>query len=482
MGWEKSREPELRERLLRYNQQDCEALKTVTFSVREIIAHGKAGAHQVTKASEAKASHPNRLGKPTFAFPELEYVSKCAYFDYQRTKIYWRTDDNVKRIVRGRGAKTGYRHHRVNAVVPCRARSCIRCKNTVLRVVRTFSKVVYDLKFGPSGVKVWVVKYLGHRYRCPFCEVSFFPRAYPKGKGKYGHGVLAWAVYHKIALRQTHDSVRRGLNDLFGFGIEYAIVSKLKKRATQYYGTAYREIMGQLRRGHLVHVDETRVYVKGGSGYVWVFTNLKEVLYVYSGGRDGSVLREVLGDFNGVLVADFYAAYDSFECEQQRCLVHLIRDINDDLLKNPFSPEFKDFVRELSVLLKAIIETVDRYGLKRRFLGKHKREVARFWRDRIDTESACELVQRYQDRFRRNERRLFTFLDHDGVPWNNNNAENAIKAFAALRRGAEGLFTENGLRETLRLLSISQTLRNRGESFFEFLKSGRRSLVDFCEK
>ncbi|MGO9838532.1 MAG: IS66 family transposase, partial [Polyangiaceae bacterium] len=65
----------------------------------------------------------------------------------------------------------------------------------------------------------------------------------------------------------------------------------------------------------------------------------------------------------------------------------------------------------------------------------------RFWRDRIDTESACELVQRYQDRFRRNERRLFTFLDHDGVPWNNNNAENAIKAFAALRRGAEGLFT-----------------------------------------
>ncbi len=25
--------------------------------------------------------------------------------------------------------------------------------------------------------------------------------------------------------------------------------------------------------------------------------------------------------------------------------------------------------------------------------------------------------------------KLFTFIEHDGVPWNNNNAENAIKQF-----------------------------------------------------
>src|SRR5712691_4015582 len=29
--------------------------------------------------------------------------------------------------------------------------------------------------------------------------------------------------------------------------------------------------------------------------------------------------------------------------------------------------------------------------------------------------------------------RIPTFLDHDGVPWNNNNAEHAIKAFVPLR-------------------------------------------------
>jgi hypothetical protein len=54
---------------------------------------------------------------------------------------------------------------------------------------------------------------------------------------------------------------------------------------------------------------------------------------------------------------------------------------------------------------------------------------------------------RYLRRFERNRERLFTFLDHDGVPWNNNNAEHAIKAFARLRNVIGGTSTAKGLRE-----------------------------------
>jgi hypothetical protein len=44
---------------------------------------------------------------------------------------------------------------------------------------------------------------------------------------------------------------------------------------------------------------------------------------------------------------------------------------------------------------------------------------------------------------------MFTFLDHDGVPWNNTNAEHAIKRFAKHRRNADGKFTEGSLSEYL---------------------------------
>lgn len=42
-----------------------------------------------------------------------------------------------------------------------------------------------------------------------------------------------------------------------------------------------------------------------------------------------------------------------------------------------------------------------------------------------------------------------TFLNYDGVPWNNNNAEHAIKAFAGLRDVIAGSSTEKGTDEYL---------------------------------
>jgi hypothetical protein len=41
----------------------------------------------------------------------------------------------------------------------------------------------------------------------------------------------------------------------------------------------------------------------------------------------------MLKNFVGVLVSDFYAAYDSMECPQQKCLIHFIRDLNDALIR-----------------------------------------------------------------------------------------------------------------------------------------------------
>ena len=88
----------------------------------------------------------------------------------------------------------------------------------------------------------------------------------------------------------------------------------------------------------------------------------------------------------------------------------------------------------------------------------------------------------YQERLLKTQNVLFTFLDHDGIPWNNNNAEHAIKPFARYRRLVKRAMNEKGLSAYLVLLSIYQTCEYRGVSFFEFLKSKERDLDAFCEK
>jgi len=82
----------------------------------------------------------------------------------------------------------------------------------------------------------------------------------------------------------------------------------------------------------------------------------------------------------------------------------------------------------------------------------------------------------------RNRDGLFTFLSYDGVPWNNNNAEHAIKAFARLRRAIVGLSTAKGIDEYLVLLSICQTCKYSGLDFLDFLLSGEKDIDTFTAK
>jgi len=259
-------------------------------------------------------------------------------------------------------------------------------------------------------------------------------------------------------------------------------INRLKRRAAELYQGGYEEIKKALLHGKLIHADETHMSTKGSNGYVWVFTSMEDVIYLWSATREGKVAEEFLSGFNGVLVSDFYSAYDSISCAQQKCLIHLIRDLNEDVLKEPFNEEMKTLVHEFAELLKPMIETIDRFGLKSHFLKKHKVQVTRFY-DRLSTRHyKTELARKAQERFRKNQGKLFTFLDHDEIPWNNNNAEHAVKAFAALRNVIEPHSTESSIRDYLVLLSISQTCEYKGIDFLQFLRSGEKRVDDYVRK
>jgi len=234
-------------------------------------------------------------------------------------------------------------------------------------------------------------------------------------------------------------------------------------------------------KGNLIHADETRIAMHNNVAYVWVFATFREVVYFYADSREGDLAQKLLDGFKGVLVSDFYAAYDAIPCAQQKCLIHLMRDLNDAVLELPYDEEVKGIVNGFAVLLKSIVETVDRRGLKCHFLPKHVLDVGRFYRELSRTTYQSEAALKCKERFEKNHDRLFTFLNHDGVPWNNNNAEHAIKAFARLRRVIDGLSTPKGIEDYLILLSVCQTCKYMGVDFLDFLRSGEKDIHAFAE-
>jgi hypothetical protein len=151
--------------------------------------------------------------------------------------------------------------------------------------------------------------------------------------------------------------------------------------------------------------------------------------------------------------------------------------LNGDFRKHQFNLELKLIVLRFGELLRAIIETIDKYGLRHRHLEKHKKDVEAFYHAIGEIQCETEIATQYQKRLTRHRERLFEFLRHDGIPWNNNNVENAIKPFAKYRAMAGCLGTRRGLEDYLALLSIQQTCKYRGISFLEFLKSGKKSML-----
>jgi hypothetical protein len=145
------------------------------------------------------------------------------------------------------------------------------------------------------------------------------------------------------------------------------------------------------------------------------------------------------------------------------------------LHESPFDDELKEIATRFGALLREIVKTIDAYGLKRRHLGKHRRLAARFVEHVVAMKCTTEVGMALKKRIEKNRDKLFTFLDYDGVPWNNNNAEHALRAFTRLRN-IMTTGTPKGHREYATLLSIQQTLRWRGMDFLEFMRSGKMDI------
>jgi hypothetical protein len=157
-----------------------------------------------------------------------------------------------------------------------------------------------------------------------------------------------------------------------------------------------------------------------------------------------------------------------------------MRDMNRAILDNPFDQELQSITVPFGSLLRSIVATVDEHGLKRKYFKGHGRSVKVFFDALAERTYESDASKTLQERLLRNRERLFTFLQHDGVSWNNNLAENAIKRISDYREDAGRSVKEAGLTEQLVLLSIYQSCRVRDISFLKFLLSRERDMDAFA--
>jgi len=473
-NWENTGGRRWKDQLLRYNMDDCKALARVHQWLNALNSYPENNHVQMVAAM--KNHSPWGLQKNCHFGADFQTINKAAYFDYQHSKIYWRTENDKqdKKNTRkapvhfGRGNAI-WQPKKINTIVTVPpVLVCPHCgHNKIYRAAKCRKFIVTDLKFTRTGIKQWVTEHRSGRGKCARCAMKFNDSSLRQRH--YGNGIMAWACHLYV-----------------NYHISFALISKLLEEQTgtwtgptyfndrlyewwQSFHPQVSRCKDQIFQSPVIHIDETTVRLTKGKerGYVWAFSTTTTVFYHLTLTREAAFLQDWLKDYTGIIVTDFFTGYESLPVKQQRCLIHLIRDLNDELYKNPFDLEYKEIVTAFGQLLKGIVLTIDKHGLKPRFLKKHIKATETFYKQYVEKEYKTQLANKCAKRLRKHWAVLWTFLSHTGVPWNNNNAEAAIKAFALHRRGTNGKVSEKGLTQYLSMLTLAQTCRFRHLSFLD---------------
>ncbi|WP_341900742.1 IS66 family transposase [Fluviicola taffensis] len=474
--WETSKENTWKDQLIQYNCDDCNALEKVTQWI-QLLATG-AEKENIAQVVEMKRQSPYKFQSNEFN-DDYNYINKAAYFDYQRNRIYWRNKKGSTSVLSGgtmvkkesqRGIPRWNPTKVHEQVFAQPLKRCPKCGNTrVYQLKSTWkSKIQTDLKFTSWGVQQHIVQYWSMKAKCKKCNNN-----YNNGTLRmfhYGDNLFAWAVNLYVNYHVSHDMICKMLYEQFGIEMFYVYLIRSKGRWWLKWQPEVDYVKKTVFNSPFLHMDETSFKLSKDKGYVWAFATTHSVYYHFTFNREADFLKEWLKGYQGVIITDSFAGYDGLNLKRQKCLIHLIRDLNDDLHKNPFDEEYKLLVNEFGSLLKRIVETVDRYGLQKKYLEKHTKDTEQFVHKFLETQYESELAVKCIKRLKKNWSEYWTFLHHDNVPWNNNNAEVAVKAVAMHRRGTNGQMNENGIRQYLEMLSISQTCRYRSLSFLDVLR------------
>ncbi len=477
-SWELNNQEFLKKQIVEYNQNDCTALRLVHIWLKNI------NNENIINVEDISIETSHKFGNLNSIVDNFNRINNCAWFDYQRSKVYLKTNPQISKALSTKKLNSHNRILRIDkTIIIDKRESCPYCNHIKPHKSSLQKKNIIDLKVMPNGLKKIVIQYIGRRFHCPVCRKSFFPQTYSLlGNSKYGHNLKSWCTNLLISHKMSFADITNVLLENFDISASKSRVYDFKKELsimlTKIFETNKREIIS----GNLIHVDETKINLQTETGYIWAFTNMATVFYIYTSTRETKFLDELLKDFKGVLISDFYTGYDSLKCSQQKCLVHLIRDLNDDLLKNQFDEEYKLLVIAFSNLLNTIVETIDKYGLKKRNLFKHFKDVDVFYEKFILSGTDSEIGIKYQKRFKKYRVKLFAFLNYDNIPWNNNNAEHAFKHIAIFRQKSNGHHTLKGVNDTLLLMGIYQTCKYRNISFLKFLYSRENKISEYQEK
>ncbi len=341
--------------------------------------------------------------------------------------------------------------------------ACPCCGGAVQRCKRKRTRIIEDI---PAEMASEVVEHTIHRDYCPACKKHVepvVPDALPKAA--VGHRLVAMTSWLHYGLGVSIEQVRSILAGHLRTRLTAGGLVAAWQRMADIFAPWYEQIAQAAKSCGLLHADETGWRVDGKGHWLWCFANKQSCFYMIDPSRGGPALEKFFTEaFDGVLVRDFWAAYDALNVtEHQCCLVHLLRELEKVDLSNE-SAQWRAFAKRLRRLIRDGIRLrkradfdPDRHRSRIDRIDRRLMDMARAEYDDADARRLAKRLLRHCDN-------LFTFLDHPQVPFENNLAERMIRPAVLIRKNSQSNRSQKGAATQAVMMSIYRTLKLRGHN------------------
>ena len=363
------------------------------------------------------------------------------------------------------GARPGHKGHRQTLLEPtltqeCKPEECCYCGCTDFQDTKPFyTHQVLEL----PKIELDVTHFILHRGQCPNC--GKINKGKVPGEHSTGYGPRLSAVIAELAGAQgdSRTTVQQFCSSVLNFSISRGTIQKVIDRVSASILSHYEAIGEVARTSTINHVDETSWRNCRMLCWLWVLTNTTVAFFMIHTNRSGEAFRQLIKDWEGILISDGYKVYQSWVGLRQTCLSHLIRDAKG--LAERSDPELAKFGKWATAELQRLCHMAHApptRGEWNVFYARFIRLISLYHEQKNEAGVFARRLNREMDS-------LWVFLVEAGVSPTNNHAERMIRFAVLWRKRSLGTYSDKGCRWAERIITLRQTCRLHGRPTYPVL-------------
>lgn len=320
-------------------------------------------------------------------------------------------------------------------------------------------------------MKPVVIEHRVHRLRCTACGHTTCGEEPPETASAFGAQVHATTAWLTGRLSISKRNVQELFAKVFGLELSLGSVSAMERRVAEALDEPYAEAWAAARASPVVHPDETPWYEDRALAWLWVMATREVTVYRIQARRNTESAKALIGeDFAGTACTDRHGAYNWIE-KRGLCWTHLRRNFE----AMGTLPGGQWYGQRLRAAAGRIITTWYAHARGELTTAQMHRAIAAD-RRQVEQTLSWMTAQIPFDELRRKAQalleqgdQLWTFLDVDDMPPDNNLAERAMRRGVLWRKHSFGTDSPAGSRFAERVLTAVETLRQQDRDVVHFL-------------